>query len=177
LSRAVVNILGVGNPLMGDDGVGVAAVEMMQRRGASENVCLYDAGLAVSDVLGTLDPSDPLVIIDALRAGGRPGDLYKVRLDEISLREDRLSACISLHQLSVLPSLQIEAMTGRRFADVIVFGVEPGVVEWGRGLSKPVTHNMERLIETVLAYAAEAGGETSSGQTRCRCATAGDTSP
>ena len=60
LSERDVNILGVGNPLMGDDGVGPAAIERLGARGVPRGVHLWDAGLAVSDVLGMLDPADPL---------------------------------------------------------------------------------------------------------------------
>ncbi len=137
---------------MGDDGVGVAAIEALQRRGVPSNVELMDAGLAVSDVLGSLDPTDPLIVIDALRTGGEAGTIYKARLEDLSLREGSLSAAISLHELSVLPALRMEAMTGRRFTHVTVFGVEPEQVAWGEGLSPSVEQGLEKLVESILDH-------------------------
>lgn len=151
---ANVNILGVGATLMGDDGAGVAALEMLSARPLPPGVTLYDAGLAVSDVLGDLDPNNPLIVIDAFRAGGEPGTIYKVNLTDMSLEgfQEAAGGGISLHEISVIPALRIEAMTGRHFRDVTAFGIEPERIQWGQGLSAPVTAAMDRLIEAVLQH-------------------------
>ena len=167
MSDRAINILGVGSTLMGDDGVGPAAVEALQARGMPANVRLHDAGLAVSDVLGRLDPDDPLIVIDALRAGGEPGSVYKARLEDLSLVEGPLTGCLSLHELSVLPALRIEALTGRQFTNVTVFALEPESIAWGQGLSTTVSNAIEKLIQAVLQHVEQIDG-------RCPAA-AGDT--
>ena len=149
-----VNIVGVGNTLMGDDGVGPAAVEAMAARAdLPEAVCLHDAGLAFSDVVGSLDPDDKLIVIDAVRVGGRHGTVYQARVDDVWAEAFNAATGISLHEISVMPALRIEALTGRTFRDVTVFGVEPGLVAWGQGLSPPVAGALEKLIKTVFLYA------------------------
>jgi hydrogenase maturation protease len=150
LPEDFVNIVGVGNVLMGDDGVGVAAVEALASRRA-DGVRLHDAGLAVGDVLGRLDPARPLIVLDALRCGGAPGSVYAARLDAMAPQPGRLGG-LSLHELGIVPALQLEALSGRQFRDVTVFGVEPGAVAWGQGLSPPVAAALERLVEAVLAH-------------------------
>jgi len=152
LSSGVVNIVGVGSTLMGDDGVGPAVVDALARRGGSDGVALHDAGLAVSDVLGRLDPADPLIVVDALRAGGQPGDVYRADLDELALAEGSSAACLSLHELNVLPALRMEALSGRAFRNVTVFGVEPASIEWGEGLSAPVAAAVERVSNAILQH-------------------------
>ena len=147
-----VNILGVGNPLMGDDGVGPAAVERLGARGVPPGVCLHDAGLAVTDVLGMLHPADPLIVIDAVRAGGRPGQVHRLRLDVPELDAPGVGNMLSLHELSVVPALRMEALAGRAFGDVTVFGVEPAACGWGEGLSPAVADALERLIDEVVAH-------------------------
>jgi len=148
-----VNIVGVGNLLMGDDGVGPAVVARLEARGTPAGVCLYDAGLAFSDVLGMLEPADPLIVIDAVRAGGRPGEVHRLRLDVLNLDAAPVPAMVSLHELSVVPALRLEALAGRVFSDVTVLGVEPGVVDWGQGLSPIVAGAVEGLVDDVLAHA------------------------
>jgi len=148
-----VNILGVGNPLMGDDGVGPAVVERLQARGLPGDVHLYDAGLAVSDVLGMLDPADPLIVIDAVRAGDRPGRVNRLRVNVLDLAGPPAQEMLSVHEISVAPALRMEALTGRFFADVTVFGVEPAACRWGEGLSPPVADALEGLLDQVLACA------------------------
>ncbi|MBC8373806.1 MAG: hydrogenase maturation protease [Planctomycetes bacterium] len=152
MSEASVNIIGVGNTLIGDDGVGPAVAEALDGRALPEGVCVYDAGLGVSDVLGGLDPEIPLIVIDALRAGGRPGSIYKASMDELSLVEGTLSGCLSLHEISVLPALRIEAMTGREFRNVTVFGVEPESAGWGDGLSPAAAAAVESLADAVVEH-------------------------
>ncbi|MGB2755293.1 MAG: hydrogenase maturation protease, partial [Phycisphaerae bacterium] len=129
-------------------------------------VRLHDAGLALSDVLGRLDPGDPLIVIDAVRAGGRPGAVYRMDVDA-SAAESLSGTALSLHELSVGPALEMEAVTGRAFTHVTVFGVEPGRVAWGEGLSPAVAAAMDRLLDSVLDHAnaparcwATAGGES-----------------
>jgi len=154
LSDALVNILGVGNTLMGDDGVGPLAAQALLRGPLPEGAAVYDAGLAVSDVLGALDPSAALIVIDALRAAGPPGTVYQAQLEDMTLMEGTLAGLLSLHEISVLPALRIEAMTGREFRDVTVFGVEPASARWGEGLSAPVARAMRKLTGAVLEHAA-----------------------
>jgi hydrogenase maturation protease len=158
-----VNILGVGNVLMGDDGVGVAAVRALADRPLPPGAVLHDAGLAVGDVLGTLDPDVPVLVIDALRAGGGPGSVYRCRLDEADLDGAPLGACLSLHELSVVPALRLEAIAGRRFRDVTVFGVEPQRVEWSVGLSAAVAGALDKLLDAVEEAAAAACGAPAAG--------------
>ena len=152
MSERRVNILGIGNPLMGDDGVGPAAIERLGARGVPEGVDLWDAGLAVSDVLGMLGPADPLIVIDAVRAGGRPGQIHRLRLDVPDLDAPAERDMLSLHELSIVPALRIEALTGRVFADVIVLGVEPAACEWGEGLSLAVADALEDVIDEILTH-------------------------
>jgi len=150
LRESAVNIVGVGNVLMGDDGVGVAAVEALARRRLPENVRLHDAGLAVSDVLGRLDPRDELIILDAVRGDGVPGTVYRLWLTAPAFGLRGPGAAFSLHEISVGPALRLEALSGRDFGDTAVFGVEPETIAWGEGLSRRVSAALDRLLDAVL---------------------------
>ena len=166
MSDRTVNILGVGNVLMGDDGVGPAAIAALERRGLPAGIFAHDAGLAVSDGLGRLEPSHPLIVIDALRAGGRPGSVYRADIVDLRPTQATPGGQISLHEISVLPALRIEAMIGRAFDDVTVFGVQPAGLQWGAPLSPMVAGIVQTLVQAVLKHAemkltsAKAGAET-----------------
>jgi len=150
-------IIGVGNILMGDDGVGPAAVDLLRRRGLAGRADLLDAGLAFSDVLCDIDPDRRLIVIDAVRGAGRPGTVYRLDPDDADDRDD---SPVSLHEVSVVPALRLAALAGREFTDVTVFGVEPARLAWGEGLSPPVAGALDALaveIEAHLARPAEAG--------------------
>ncbi len=151
MCEVIANVVCVGNMLMQDDGAGPAAARALEAAVAA-GVRINDAGLAVSDVISTLDPTVPLVVIDAVRGSGPPGSVYRLRLDH-TLQPDGVSgAMLSLHEVSVLPALRMEALSGRPFHDVTVFGIEPEIVEWGIGLSEPVAAGLEHLVKSVLSH-------------------------
>ena len=144
-------IIGVGNVLMGDDGVGPAALEVFGAQGLGDRAELIDAGLAFSEVLCDLEPDRRLIIVDAVRGGGPAGSVYRLTLADLEAGAGMVSA-MSLHEVNVLPALQMEALAGREFTDVTIFGVEPGRVDWGEGLSAPVAAAVEKLAEILAQY-------------------------
>ena len=152
LSDSRPAIVGVGNTLMGDDGVGPAAVEAFGRAGLGNEAELIDAGLAFSEVLCDHDPSRPMVIIDAVRGPGEPGSIYKLTPEELDGAKGSLASAISLHEVNVLPALQMSALAGRCFDDVTIFGVQPEKVEWGEGLSPAVRRAVKDLVRTVRQH-------------------------
>ena len=159
--------------LMGDDGVGPAAIEALRRRGAADRAELIDAGLAFSDVLCDLEPSRPLLVIDAVRGGGPPGTVYRLGPDDLAEEAGSLARSVSLHEISVLPALRMEALAGREFADVTILGVEPGEVAWGERLSPPVAEALEKVVDEVCRYLEEgATAALSSSRAPCRRSTA-----
>ena len=152
-------IVAVGSTLMADDGVGVEVLERLRLRGAEGRADLIDAGLAFGDVLCDLDPHRPLAVIDAVRAGGQPGSIYRLRLDELTEQSSPSSAAISLHELSVLPALKMAALAGVEFEDVTIFGVEPQRIEWGQPMSRSVGDAVDGIVEAVLDYLDQRGGQ------------------
>ena len=81
-------ILGVGNPLFGDDGFGPAVAEELERRGRVPSfAAVLDVGTGVREILFDLILSqtkpEHLVIVDALDCGREPGEIFKVKVDEV----------------------------------------------------------------------------------------------
>ena len=73
-------VLGVGNTLMGDDGVGVHAVRALaDGYEIPANVLVVDGGVAGLRLLGEIAAADYLIIVDAVRRGGVPGSIYRLR--------------------------------------------------------------------------------------------------
>ncbi len=152
MSRPRPAIIGVGNVLMGDDGVGVAAIELLRERGLDERAQLIDAGLAFSEVLCDLQPEQSIIIIDAARGGSPAGSVYRLDVSDLDGRSGAMSAAVSLHEVGVLSALKMETLGGREFTDVTVFGVEPLDLRWREGLSAPVAEALERVVEAVCDY-------------------------
>lgn len=149
MSRSVL-ILGVGNPLAGDDGVGVRAVEALATAELPEGIRLLDVGVLGMDVLAWTRPDEPVVILDAVRGPGEPGTLYRFDLDEIAApAEPPLSA----HELGVADVLAAARLMGRPLRGTLL-GVEPSRVEaFTAGLSPPVAAALSALQAAAIREA------------------------
>ena len=86
MSENLPAVIGVGNILMGDDGVGPKVIDLLKARGLDSRAELLDAGLALSEVLCDLEPETPLVIVDAVRGGNPPGTIYRMNPSDIDVQ-------------------------------------------------------------------------------------------
>ena len=146
-----VAVIGVGNILMGDEGLGVHALEPIGRRLGEfgDRVELVDAGTALIDIIDDYTACDVLIVIDVVRGGGEPGAVYRFRPDD--LHDTRgAGVATSLHQLSVMEVLDMERLTGREVPEVIVVGMEPEHITPHLGISDAVAAKLPALVETVL---------------------------
>jgi hydrogenase maturation protease len=135
-------ILGLGNLLLADEGVGVHAARMIAQKGYAETVVL-DIGTAVLDALPALETAQRVIIIDALKADGPPGSVYRIPYDDCL----RPSAIASMHGFDLS---RVLAMTGRRDRpEIIVIGVEPARIDWSMDLSAEVTSALPAVLRAV----------------------------
>lgn len=140
-------VMGAGNLLMSDDGVGVHVVQVLRtRKELPGDVKLLDAGTAALDVLPLLEGVERLIIIDAVRGGGSPGTVYRFSPNDVSEEPSRK---LSLHQMSLIQALRTTEMLGSRLPEVVILGVEPRVISPGIGLSSEVQAAVEKVIDTI----------------------------
>ena len=154
-SRRIL-ILGLGNILLKDEGIGVHVAKELQKQNLPGNVEVIDGGTAGLDVLLSAINVDKLVIIDALRAGKKPGDIYKISLN--SEQKDSLTKIfsretlskISLHQIGLLDALSIAEKINIAPEETVIIGVEPGEIDCGLELTEPVMRKVPQIISKVL---------------------------
>jgi hydrogenase maturation protease len=146
MSRSVL-ILGVGNPLAGDDGVGVRAIEGLARGGdLPEGIRLLDVGVLGMDILAWIQPEETVVILDAVHGSGEAGTLYRFGLDEIPSPAE---PPLSVHDLGIADALHAARLMGRPVRGTLI-GVEPaGVAAFTAGLSAPVAAALPALQAAV----------------------------
>ena len=105
LNAVDVMILGIGCILFSDEGFGVRVVEKLQRLYEfPDNVLLVDGGVLGVNLLGVISNADHLIVVDAIRNKGKPGDLYRLAGDQIP---QRIRAKNSLHQVDFLEALTL----------------------------------------------------------------------
>jgi hydrogenase maturation protease len=144
-----VMVLGVGCILYTDEGFGVRVVEKMEvQYEFSDKVLLVDGGVLGINLLGVISKPDHLIVVDAIRNRGKPGDLYRLAGDQIS---QRIRAKNSLHQVDFLEALTLcQALD--KVPETVIIGVEPEDIETqSLDLSPTIETKIEPVIEMVLA--------------------------
>lgn len=125
-------ILGVGNLLMSDDGVGVHAAQALAAA-PPPGTTVVDAGTDVLSALSFLEQADRALIIDALRAGGAPGTIRLMRETDITA----LAAGATAHAVNLLAARHLFPREAA-WPDVSILGVEPDSLDYGTALSPAV---------------------------------------
>ncbi len=143
-------VLGVGNILLKDEGVGVRVVEEIDRRYLfPDNVSVLDGGTQGLWLMPTIQQSDHLIVVDAVHGKGAPGTVYRLERDDLP---SSLRAKQSAHDSDLVEALNLCEMIDVGPKSVVVVGIEPqDISPFGMELTPPVAAKVEELIERVLA--------------------------
>jgi hydrogenase maturation protease len=144
LPRVVV--IGVGNLLQKDEGVGIHAIRSLQEMDLPADVKLVDGGTS-PDLIAYTKAGDKMIIIDCASAGGKPGEIYHFKPEDLEAGRGRLT---SAHEMGVVENLKLMEMTGNKPKETVIIGIEPAEIEWGMELSDTIKKRLPELVETVL---------------------------
>jgi hydrogenase maturation protease len=139
-------IVGMGNLLYRDEGIGVHVIQVMEEMELPGYIELLDIGTSTMDLISYLKEVKKLIVIDAMKAGGDPGTIYKCKPEDLLPKD---GAPISLHEIGLLETLTMARKMGLDI-DTVVIGVEPKVFDWGMELSDEVKSKIPTIIEAVL---------------------------
>ncbi len=137
-------VLGLGNILLLDDGVGVHAVRRLIAEGLQECVPI-EIGTAALDALDAIEGAGCVIALDAVKSGHPPGTVVRYVLDDREIT----TPPPSLHDLGLAGVLRLLPAASR--APVVVLGVEPDRIEIGIGLSDRVAASLPRLLDATRA--------------------------
>jgi|YelNatPaOPRAMG01_1025707.scaffolds.fasta_scaffold01785_22 hydrogenase maturation protease len=156
--RTALLVLGLGNVLCGDDGLGAIAVHLLQRdfRAPRQTVVL-DGGTLGLSLLPLIQDAERVLMVDAIRhAGAQPGAAVRIQGDEVmpAVRER-----LSVHQIGVADLLDGARLLGCCPPNITLLGLVPQDLGLGVGLSPPVKRAMPGLVATIVAEARALGFE------------------
>jgi hydrogenase maturation protease len=148
-------VLGVGNILLTDEGIGVRAIEELGRRyQLPPEVELIDGGTSAMELLDDLANCNILIIADCVRAGNPPGTLIRLQDEEIpALFRTKLSP----HQVGLPDVLATLLITHEAPEHTVLFGVEPESLATGMGLTATVEAVLPRLVDAIARELAACG--------------------
>lgn len=154
-SRKIL-ILGVGNILYADEGVGVRAVErLLETYDFSDNVTLMDGGNLGMRLMQPLMDSDYCIVLDAVLGGDQPGTIYRFTGDDL---RKSLAFKDSMHQSDLVDTLIYCELVGKR-PETVVIGMEPyDFKNLSVELTDIVADRLPAMLDIALKELAEAGG-------------------
>jgi hydrogenase maturation protease len=141
-------VLGLGNILHSDDGVGPRAAERLKGdERLPKDVAVIEGGTLGLELLNYLCDCSDLLVLDAVDVGQVPGSLIRISGEEM----DTLSGNGSAHHIGLADLLAALRILARRPLRASLLGVQPATTDWGVTLSPAVETALVPLIETVLS--------------------------
>jgi len=148
-------VLGLGNVLCGDDGLGAVAVHLLERRyRAPDGVLVLDGGTLGLSLLPNLEQAREAILVDAIRTDGAPGSFVRLEGDDVA---PAVAARLSVHQVGVLDLLEAARWRERYPSRLILLGLVPQSLELGVVRTPAVEAALPGLVDRIVAEAAGLG--------------------
>jgi hydrogenase maturation protease len=139
-------IIGVGNLLLRDEGIGIHVVQALQGMDLPRDVRLIDGGTS-PDLIAYTRAGDKMIIVDAARAGGEPGSIYRFLPGDLAVERPALA---SAHEMGVPENLALMSLTGNPPGETVIIGIEPAEIDWGTELSEALRRRVPDIVRVVL---------------------------
>ncbi len=139
-------VIGVGNLLLGDDGVGIHAVNELKKESFTSLCKLIDGGTAGIDLLYWLADAGYAIIADCMDAGAAPGTIFRLPAEELDLNSS--GQMISIHDINLIEVLCIAKMLGK-LPPTVIYGVQPENISFNASLSPAVQKSLPRLVQLI----------------------------
>ena len=136
-------ILGIGNLLNRDEGVGIHAIRALQRKSAIGDFEIIDGGTLGLNLLPLVEEASHLIVLDAIDAHKEPGTLIELPSEQVPLFSN---IKLSQHQLSFQEVLGLAQVRGYLPQHLTLIGVQPVDLEIGVDLSSTVADMLPRLV-------------------------------
>lgn len=153
--RTPLLVLGLGNVLLEDDGVGGAAISrLLDGFEVPRGARVLDGGTLGLALLPYLDEADAVILVDAVRTDGTPGDIVRLEGDDVA---PAVATRLSPHQVGVADLLDGARWLDRYPRSVVLLGLVPASMNLAVGLSPQVRASLPALVERIIEEARPMG--------------------
>jgi hydrogenase maturation protease len=139
-------VLGVGNTLLKDEGIGVRVAEKMMKMELPPDVEVLDGGVKGLDLLYCIEDRERVIVIDAVKAGAPPGTLFRFTDKDLAGKKGILR---SGHGIDFSDVVNMATLMGNK-PDIVFLGIEPADLDVGMDLSPMIEENIPILINLVM---------------------------
>jgi hydrogenase maturation protease len=140
-------ILGVGNVLLSDEGIGVHVVNELSTMELPPGVSVVEGGTDGFRLLNIITETDRLIVIDAVKGGAEPGSIYRFNVGDVKNVPSGFRT--SVHQVGILEVIDLSGLIGKTPKTTII-GVEPKSLEMSLELTPEIKAKIPRIIELVF---------------------------
>ena len=141
-------ILGVGNILLSDDGIGIHVVQAIMKMDIPKGIEVIDGGTSGFGLMNLIIDVEQLIIIDAVKGKEQPGTIYRFTPDDIS-RSKLTNEKLSVHDIKILDIIDLSTLISQP-PDTTIIGIEPKSLEMGMELTQEVQETIPRVIDLVF---------------------------
>jgi hydrogenase maturation protease len=139
-------ILGLGNLLLSDEGVGIHVIQELQKKSFPPNINLVDGGTGGFELIRFIRDMDKVVIIDAIKSDEKPGSVFRFTPEELDVAEFHP---LSAHQ-GGLAELLTETKKLNPMPDIVIYGIVAGKIDqYNMQLSAEVEKKIPSLISSI----------------------------
>jgi len=146
-SKVRLVVIGVGNLLLKDEGIGVHIAHALQQIDIPHDIKIIDGGTS-PDLPYYLKDVDKLIIIDAVKAKGKPGTVYRFHPHDANTESEGM---VSVHELGLEQSLGIMRLIGSEPKEIVIIGIEPKEIDWGTELSAELQQKIPEIMNVILS--------------------------
>jgi hydrogenase maturation protease len=147
ISPQKIVILGVGNLLLSDEGVGVHVANELMKIDLPPDVSVVEGGTDGFRLLNVITEADRLIVIDLVKGGAGPGSIYRFNINEV--RNCPPGFMTSVYQIGILEVINLSELVGKKPYTTVI-GVEPKSLAMSMELSPEIKAKIPRIIELVL---------------------------
>jgi len=147
ISPQKIIILGVGNLLLSDEGVGVHVANELMKMELPPDISVVEGGTDGFRLLNVITGADLLIVIDAVKGGAEPGSIYRFDIDEVKNCPPGFKT--SVHQIGILEVIDLSVLIGKK-PHTTVIGVEPKSLKMGMELSPEVKSKIPKIIDLIF---------------------------
>ena len=145
-------VVGLGNPLMADEGIGTVLVEELSKLAQAgklpfENVEYYDGGCGGMYLLHTIAERKKAILLDCCLMGTDPGTIRRFTPDDVN--SVKKMAHLSLHEVDILKVIELARQIGQCPDEIVIFGIEPVSIEPQMHLNEAIQKRIPEYIETI----------------------------
>ena len=138
-------VLGIGNPILGDDGVGINVARKLKRCIHGPEIKIMEASAGGMGIVETILGYDRAILIDAIKKDGKMGEVKRFSVEDFSIH-----SC-NPHDVNLSTALKIIEKMGAGIPDIVIVGIIVGKSSFGEKMSATIAEAVPRAVEMTMA--------------------------